>query len=94
MFENWTQFIELLKTGAISPLNFAVKLLYPTILFIAGLLLFFFRKPSIYFFGFYLMWGLIKIVTESPDFQAYGSLAMSFGIVVYCLRLNTQGILR
>ncbi len=74
--------------AAISIFGFVTGLLYPFVVFVAGILLLLMRKSAIYAFALYLVWGITKVFLEKGEFQAYSSLAIVFGILVYCLRLN------
>ncbi len=85
---------ELVTTGIQSPIVFIVNLLYPFIFFVAGILLLFMRKSATIAFGLYLSWGIIKVLTQNIDFPGYLSLALVFGIFVYCLRLHQKGSLK
>jgi hypothetical protein len=91
---HWSELMELVRTGAESPLGFLFKLVYPFFLLSAGLALFFMRKIAIHFFSIYFAWGVYKIIAQTLDFPGYLSLAMVFGVLVYCLRLKQRGLLR
>jgi hypothetical protein len=92
--EHWSELVDLVRRGAESPLAFVWKLVYPFLLLTAGLTLLTLRKVAILFFGAYLAWGIGKIIVHTIDFPGYLSLALVFGVLVYCLRLVKQGILR
>ncbi len=94
ILQNSGLLFELLKTGAESPIAFISKLLYPFLLFMGGLLLFFLRKSAIYFFVAYLLWGVTKIVSNPLTFFSYLSLAIVVGVCVYCLRLRQKNVLK
>ena len=86
--------LELLKTGAESPIAFISKLLYPFLLFLGGLFLFFLRKFAIYFFIAYLLWGVTKIIGNPITFYSYLSLAIVVGVCIYCFRLRQKNVLK
>lgn len=94
LFQHWQEFFELVRSGLESPLMFIIKLLYPFFLLSAGLSLFFMRKVAIAFFGIYLVWGIGKIVVNPLNFPGYLSLALVFGVFIYCLRLRQQRLLK
>lgn len=94
LFQHRHEFFELVRTGVESPLMFIVRLLYPFFLLSAGLSLFFMRKVTIVFFGVYLAWGIGKIVVNPLDFPGYLSLALVFGMFIYCLRLGQKRLLK
>lgn len=94
IINNWQEVTELVQTGVESPITFIGKLFYPFTMFVAGILLLLMRKSATIAFGLYLAWGIIKVVTQSSSFQAYLSLALVFGVFVYCLRLHQAGRLK
>lgn len=91
---HWETYVELLSTGTISIFGFVTGLLYPFVVFVAGILLLLMRKSAIYAFALYLVWGITKVFLDKGEFQAYSSLAIVFGILVYCLRLKQMGKLK
>jgi hypothetical protein len=90
----WGQLFALMNTGAMSPAAFIGKLLYPALLFAAGVTLLLLRRVSVVFFGIYLAWGVAKIVAAPTVFMSYLSLSLVSGAVVYCVRLAKNGLLR
>ncbi|WP_457425691.1 hypothetical protein [Roseateles sp. P5_E7] len=92
--DHWYGLLELVRTGAESPFGFVFKLVYPFFLLGAGLALLFMRKLAIVLFSIYCAWGVGKIVVQTIDFPGYVSLAMVFGVLVYCFRLQQRGLLR
>jgi hypothetical protein len=94
MYDHSQELFELVRAGVESPLMFVTKLIYPFFLLCAGLTLFFLRKAAIVFFGVYLAWGIGKIVAHNLDYPGYLSLAMVIAVLVYCLSLRKQGMLR
>ena len=68
MASYWEDATEPVRTGAESSIGFVVKLLYPMILFWAGVLLPFMRKLATLAFGIYLAWGCFRLVTQHIDF--------------------------
>ena len=91
ILDSWHEIIELVKTGAESPLSLIGKFLNPFIMFIAGILLLFMRKSATIAFGLYLASGLIWQVTQSSSFQGYLPLAIVLLVFVYCLNLKQSG---
>jgi hypothetical protein len=88
MIEKWSTFVELVRTGALAPVPFAAGFIYPLILFIAGIFLLFMRKAAVLWFALYLLLGLYKVLTQNVSFPGYIDVALIFGVLVYCLRLN------
>ncbi|RDV00215.1 hypothetical protein DWV00_04025 [Trinickia dinghuensis] len=80
---------ELVSTDSI--LGFLVKFSIPTILFFAGIFLFFMKRGSFYLFLAYLMLQFGKAVMHPFGFIPYLSLAMIIGAAVYCFRLKQSG---
>ena len=94
MSAHWHTVIQLVQTGTESSSSILGKLLYPLLLFAAGILLLFMRKAATIAFGVYFAWGCAKIVSENIAFSGYLSLALVLGIIVYCLRLQQSGRLK
>lgn len=74
-----------------SPLGFAIKFSLPTILFVAGIFLFFMKIGSFYIFLIYLMLQFGKIVMHPDGFIPYISISLIVGVVIYCFRLKQSG---
>lgn len=94
MRAHWQDVTQPMRLGVESPAAFLVKLLYPALLFAAGILLLSMRKAAIAAFALYLVWGCGKVVMQGNAFAGYLDLALVSGILVYCLRLRQQGRLR
>ena len=94
MHAHWQTVMKLLRIGTEFLLGLIVKLLYPLLFLLAGVLLLFLRKAAILAFGAYFAWGCAKIVSENIAFSGYLSLALVLGIIVYCLRLQQSGRLK
>lgn len=88
MIGQWALFRELMRTGALAPISFAAGFVYPLVLFMGGVLLFFMRKMAVSFFVVYLLLGLQKVLTQNVSFPGRFDLALVSGILVYCLRLR------
>jgi hypothetical protein len=94
IINHWQEVKELVNTGIQSPIVFIGDLFYPFIMFTAGILLLFMQKSATIAFGLYLSWGVIKVLSQDIDFPGYLSLALVFGVFVYCLRLHQTGRLK
>ena len=87
---NWTAYLGLIESNAVSPVVFFGKLVYPTLLFAAGTaLLLLWSRTAVVLFAAYLAWGFARIVVATPT--DYLSLALVFGFLVYSLRLASKG---
>lgn len=93
VFDARSQLVELVNSGAMSPISFIGKLLYPTLLFAGGVALLLLKRAAVVFFVTYFAWGIAQIVAAPMEFMSYLSLSMVFGVVVYCLRLAKNGTL-
>lgn len=94
IWDHWADLVEMMRRGIESPVTFLFRLVYPFLLLAAGLTLLALRKAALVFFGAYLVWGVEKIIVQTLNFPGYLSLAMVFGVLVYCLRLAKEGVLR
>jgi hypothetical protein len=75
----------------------ASGLFFAFILMLAGVFLFFLRKPAIWLFSIYLAWQLYKLIDSSNDFArpyAVISFALLSACLLYCVRLNKAGRMR
>lgn len=86
-------YLDLIESGEVPIHQAALGLAFPLLLFIGSLSLFLMRKISVAFFVAYLVWGVIKMGLGAP-FVSYIELGIVVGIIIYCLRLASQGRLR
>jgi hypothetical protein len=94
MASNWPDFRQHMAEGLISPLGLLGKLLYPFLFLIAGISLLLLRKVAIALFVLYFFWGVAELIAAHGDRLGYMSLALTFGIIVYALRLRNKGLLQ
>lgn len=92
--ENWDLLMQEVSQGTRSPVWLLGNLLYPTVLFLGGILLWQMRKPAIYVFGLYLVWSLLKALNTHLPGMTWLSLLLAFCMLVYSLRLKRAGLLR
>ena len=93
MYQNWDAVFEPVRVGAVSVLEFVGKLVYPTILFLAGVSLFRMKKIAVPLFALYLAIGVARILVKPMTFTPYLSLAVITGVTVYCYRLRQKALL-
>ena len=91
LIQGWDEVTYLVRNGVESAPVFIGKLMYPTILFLAGVALVWMKRIATYLFAVYLAIGIIRVVMQPATFAPYLSLAIIAGIVVYCFRMKQQG---
>ncbi|WP_035373769.1 LPXTG cell wall anchor domain-containing protein [Pseudoduganella violaceinigra] len=88
---SWDRYYYLVATGNQSPAAFIAGLLFPLVLLLAGLLLFFMRKAATYAFGIYLAsacWKLVVLTSNAPELPV---LAVTVAMTLYCIWLHRHG---
>ena len=59
----------------------------------AGVALLRMRRSAVLWFAAYLLWGGVKVITQTVNFPGYLSLALIAGAWVNCLRLRKNAVL-
>ncbi|WP_374580106.1 hypothetical protein [Pseudoduganella sp.] len=88
---NWQSMVTLVQMGAEPMARFVGRLLFPTLLLVAGLQLFYMRKSASYFFGLYFAWSLQKVLYHPNSGLGLIDLMITTGIFIYCIRLQRAG---
>lgn len=91
MVTNWQALLTPLQMGAESVPGFIGRLLFPILLFVSGLQLFFMRKSACYAFGLYFAWSLQKLLWQPGSGLGPFDIMITTGIWVYCVRLHRAG---
>ena len=93
VYYNRSMVRDTLSIGGWTAMKFAGSFIYPTALFIAGVLLLRMKRWAMHFFALYLVIGVFKVVMQPLGFAPYLTLAMVVGIIVYCTRLEQRKLL-
>jgi len=94
---NWSVISEAISSGVISPLRVATGLMFAVVLMIAGVLLLFSRKESIWLLAVYLVYQsywFFATPVQSARILGLASLVCLAGCMVYAVRLKQAGQLR
>lgn len=91
---NWLQVDLAISSGALSPVAFLAKFLFPLFHFTSGMLLFFMRKAGAYAFGAYLAWSIGRLFTNALTPTMLADLALTVVITAYSVWLYRRGSLR
>jgi hypothetical protein len=82
---NWSGYVRLMDTGAVSPIVFFARLAYPTLLFLAGVaLLARWNRAATVLFAAYAAVGAVRLA--AGDLVGIVSLAIVVGCAIYSLR--------
>ncbi|WP_426165542.1 hypothetical protein [Pseudoduganella sp. R-34] len=90
----WRQIDLAISAGALSPVAFLAKFLFPLFHFISGMLLFFMRKAGAYAFGAYLAWSAIRLFTDAHTLTTLADFTLTVVITVYSAWLYRRGSLK
>jgi len=86
---NWSGYVQLMDTGAVSPIVFFARLAYPTLLFLAGVaLLARWSRVAAVLFAAYAAVGAARLA--AGDLVGIVSLAIVVGCMIYSLRAATR----
>lgn len=91
MATNWQGVLMPLQMGAESLASFVAKLLFPILLFVAGIQLFLMRKAAAFSFGLYFAWSLQKLLWNPNSGLGPIDVMITTGILVYTIRLHRTG---
>lgn len=91
MATNWQSILTPLQMGAESVAGFVGRLLFPVLLFVAGVQLFFMRKAASFSFGLYFAWSLQKLLWHPGSGLGPVDLFITTGIFIYCIHLHRAG---
>jgi len=91
LFKKWPAMLQLVNEGSLSGFVLAYAIFYPLLFLSAGMALLLMRKVALYLFAAWFLIGIVHLFRSSVAQTNPVDLALAFGIIIYCLRLRSEG---